>query len=176
MASTWPLWLRRLLEETTIHFAQCYEIARQRVLGDPSSFKRLMAERDDALLDAKLLRREIAVLRRNRAGLPHRKRPDYSPENRLEILQIMKLRGWSLRMTAHHFVLHYNTVWNWNRAWNRTENVDVPSGFQYVRFPVRQILRRRCRRRVLEKAPCVEGVPRCSYYRYGPAAASQDLW
>ncbi len=117
MSTTWPLWLRRLLDETTIHFARCYELARQRAAGSASSVKRMMAERDDALLDANLLKREIAVLRRNRASLPHEKRPHYSPQDRREILQIRRLRRWSLRMTAHHFVLHYNTIWNWNRAW-----------------------------------------------------------
>ncbi len=117
MSATWPLWLRRLLDATTIHFARCYELARQRAAGNASSVKRMMAERDDALLDAALLKREIAVLRRNRASLPHEKRPHYSPPDRREILQIRRLRRWSLRITAHHFVLHYNTVWNWNRAW-----------------------------------------------------------
>ncbi len=125
MSATWPLWLRRLLDATTIHFARCYELARQRTAGSPSSVKRLTAERDDALLDAKLLKREIAVLRRNRALLPHERRPHYSPEDRREILQIRRLRGWSLRMTAHHFVLHYNTIWNWNRAWLSMENVGL---------------------------------------------------
>ena len=135
MSTTWPLWLRRLLDETTIHFARCYEVARQRAAGDASSVKRMMAQRDDALLDAKLLRREIAVLRRNRTQLPHQKRPDYLPEDRLEILRIRRLRGWSLRQTAHHFVLHYNTVWSWNRAWNRKENI----GLFFSRIPWNKI-------------------------------------
>jgi putative transposase len=125
MPTAWPLWLRRLLEETTIHFARCYELARQRAAGNASSLKRMMAERDDALFDAALLKREIAVLRRNRAVLPHEKRPHYCPADRREILQIRRLRRWSLRMTAHHFVLHYNTVWNWNRAWLSRENVGL---------------------------------------------------
>ena len=135
MPTTWPLWLRRLLDETTIHFARCYELARQRAAGNASSVKRMMAQRDDALLDAMLLKREIAVLRRNRARLPHEKRPHYSPGDHREILQIRRLRGWSLRMTAHHFVLHYNTIWNWNRAWSLRENV----GLFFGRIPWNRI-------------------------------------
>jgi transposase InsO family protein len=125
MSTTWPLWLRRLIQETTIVFAQAYEVARQRTLGNPSSYKRLMAERHEALLDANLCKREIAVLRRNRESLPHQKRPHYSPRDRFEILQIMKLRQWSLQDTADHFVLHYNTVWNWTQAWKHKENVGL---------------------------------------------------
>lgn len=125
MPSTWPLWLRRLMQETTIYFAQRYEIARQRTVGNPSSFKRLMAERDEALLDAKLLRREISVLRSSRQKIPQHKRLHYAPSDRSEILQIMRLRGWSIGKTADRFVLHYNTVLAWSHAWQGNKNVGL---------------------------------------------------
>jgi len=125
MSTTWPLWLRRLIQETTVCFAQCYELARQRNLASASACKRLMAERDDALLDVNLLRREIGVLRRNRESLPHKRRPHYSSRDRFEILQIMKLRQWTLQDTADRFVLHYNTVWNWTQAWTSKKNTGI---------------------------------------------------
>ena len=125
MPSTWPLYLRRLMQKTTIYFAQCYEIARQRAVGCPSSFKRLMAHRDEAMLDDKLCRREIAILRRNREKIPQHKRPHYTPSDRSEILQVMRLREWSIRTTAEHFVLHYNTVSAWCRAWQKKKNVGL---------------------------------------------------
>ncbi len=117
MPAHWPLWLRRLMQATTTYFAQSYELIRQRTAGNASPLKRVLAERDDALLDAALLRREIGVLRRNRARLPHERRPHYAPEDRREILQIMRLRGWSFKKTAKRFVLHRNTVAAWQRAW-----------------------------------------------------------
>ena len=125
MPSTWPLYLRRLMQETTIYFAQCYEITRQRTIGNPSSFKRLMTQRDDTFLDAALCQREIAVLRRNREKIPQHQRPHYFPRDRSEILQTMRLRGWSIRRTAEHFVLHHNTVSTWCRAWLEKENVGL---------------------------------------------------
>ena len=64
-------------------------------------------------LQVELLRRELAVLRDQRAGLHPSKRPDYAPEQRLAILQVMRLRGWNAKDTARRFVLHPNTVRSW---------------------------------------------------------------
>ncbi len=125
MPSTWPLHLRRLMQETTIYFAQCYEIARQRTIGNPSSFKRLMAQRDDAIYDAELLRREIAILQRNRQKILKHKRPHYAPDDRAKILQIMHLREWSIKETAKHFVLHHNTVSAWLWAWMKDKDAGL---------------------------------------------------
>ena len=46
---------------------------------------------------------------------PH-KRPEYPPEQRLAILQVMRLRGWNAVVTAKRFVLHPNTVRAWVQA------------------------------------------------------------
>ena len=45
---------------------------------------------------------------------PHR-RPDYSPEQRLAIVQLMRLCDWSLKTTASRFVLHENTIRTWRQ-------------------------------------------------------------
>jgi transposase InsO family protein len=51
-----------------------------------------------------------------REGLPPHRRPDYRPEQRLAILQLRRLRGWSIKKTAKRFVLHHNTIRAWIRA------------------------------------------------------------
>jgi transposase len=43
-------------------------------------------------------------------------RPDYTGVQRLEIIQIMRLRGWTVAQVATRFVLHPNTVRAWLRA------------------------------------------------------------
>src|SRR5258707_14762194 len=80
---------------------------------------------------------------------PHR-RPDYLPEQRLAILQLKRLRGWSIKKTARRFVIHPNTIRSWIKAiegcgnaslltdaiiWNRIDDV--------VRWTVHE-LRRLC--------------------------------
>ncbi|MFH1022505.1 MAG: hypothetical protein V1809_03890, partial [Planctomycetota bacterium] len=120
-----PFAVRSAIEAVAILFTQSYELARCRAAGHPSSITRLMAERDETLLDAALLRRQVGIHQRNRAAYPAEKRPDYLPADRFEILQIQKLRGWSQRETARQFVLHPTTICAWNRAWRCRENIGL---------------------------------------------------
>ena len=96
--------------------AQAYELARQRLASSGSPVLRMMIQRDHAVTDASLSDREMAVLRGSREGMKPKSRPAYSGAQRLEILQIMRLRGWTIAETAARFVLHANTVSTWLRA------------------------------------------------------------
>ena len=51
-----------------------------------------------------------------RSRVESNRRPQYTPEQRLKILQIMRLRGWSAKQAADRFVLHPNTVRSWVKA------------------------------------------------------------
>ena len=96
--------------------AQAYELARQRLASSGSPVLRMMIQRDHAVTDASLSDREMAVLRGSREGMKPKSRPAYTGTQRLEILQIMRLRGWTIAETAARFVLHANTVGTWLRA------------------------------------------------------------
>ena len=91
-------------------------VARARALGNPSPMVSVLSQRNHAHSDAVLLERELAIFRSHRQGRPAKRRPYYSPQERAEILQLMRLRGWSVKEAAARFVVHPNTIRNWKRA------------------------------------------------------------
>lgn len=105
-----------LVDAVSILFIQAYMVARVRALGHPSPMVRVLAQRDHAHSDAVLLERELAIFRSHRQSRPAKRRLYYSPQERAEILQLMRLRGWSAKQTAARFVVHPNTIRNWKKA------------------------------------------------------------
>ncbi|GAB5496033.1 MAG: hypothetical protein Phyf2KO_11130 [Phycisphaerales bacterium] len=69
--------------------------ARARMLGHASPLVQLLGHRDALHHDASLLERELAVFRSQRECKPAHQRSYYSPAERAQILEVMKLRGWS---------------------------------------------------------------------------------
>jgi transposase-like protein len=106
----------RLVDSMAILLSQAYQLARERLAYAGSPILRLLVQRDQEGTEGDLLRRELAIFRAQRESLPPHRRPDYRPEQRLAILQLRRLRGWSVKKTAKHFVLHRNTI----RAWIRS--------------------------------------------------------
>ncbi|MEQ8769716.1 MAG: DDE-type integrase/transposase/recombinase [Phycisphaerales bacterium] len=90
--------------------------ARARLLSHASPLIRLMAQRDTLHHETALLERELAVFRSQRQRRASKQRPHYAPEERAEILQVMRLRGWSAKLAGQRFVVHPNTIRNWQRA------------------------------------------------------------
>jgi hypothetical protein len=107
-AATGPIWA--LIDKVAIAFRRAYVLARTRAASHPSPIVRLMARRDHVHWEMRMLEREADVLRAQRAKLNPYRRPDYAPTQRVEILQIMALRGWSIQETADRFVVHPNTI------------------------------------------------------------------
>ena len=97
-------------------FAQAYMLARTRAASHPSPIVRLMAGRDHLNWEGRLLEREAAVLRGQRAEMNPHKRPEYNATHRAEVLQVMALRGWSVSQAAERFVIHPNTIRAWQKA------------------------------------------------------------
>lgn len=83
------------------------------MLAHASPLVRLMGQRDAVHHDASLLERELAVFRSQRQRKPAHQRPHYSPSERAQILEVMKLRGWSVKEASQRFVVHPNTIRNW---------------------------------------------------------------
>ena len=105
-----------LIDSMAILLSQAYQLARARLASAGSPILRLLVQRDQEATEVDLLRRELEVFRAQREGLPPHRRPDYPPEQRLAILQLRRLRGWSIGKTAEHFVVHRNTIRAWIRA------------------------------------------------------------
>jgi transposase-like protein len=102
-----------LMDSIAVALAQGYMLARSRLTSHPSPVLRLTAIRDSLYVDAQLLRRQVSVFQRHRSAAAPKSRPHFGPAERLEILQIMRLRDWSAVQTAREFILHPNTI----RAW-----------------------------------------------------------
>lgn len=90
--------------------------ARARMLEHASPLIRLLGYRDAMHHDACLLERELAVFRSQRERKPAHQRSHYSPSERAQILQVVKLRGWSAKEAGARFVVHPNTIRNWQKA------------------------------------------------------------
>ena len=150
MPSISSLDVLRLIDAVAVVLSQAYQLARVRLASAASPVLRLICQRDHAHGARELLRRELAILRAQRQQMPPHRRPDYHARQRLAIIQIHRMRAWSIRKTAHRFVLHPNTVRSWIKAaegrgnvrlfsdaivWNRTDDL--------VRWTVHE-LRRLC--------------------------------
>ena len=86
------------------------------MLEHASPLVRLLGQRDALHHDASLLERELAVFRSQRERKAAHQRPHYSPAERAQILEVMKLRGWSAKEAGVRFVVHPNTIRNWQKA------------------------------------------------------------
>lgn len=106
----------RLADSVAVVLGQAYQLARVRLASAASPVLRLLMQRDQAITETDLLRREVAILRSQRQGMAPHRRPDYEPSQRLAILQLRRLRGWSEIHTTERFVLHPNTVRSWISA------------------------------------------------------------
>ncbi len=106
----------RAAERITTLFMCAAVDARARMLDHSSAFVRLMNERDRLYAENALLERELAIYRSQRLRKEPKQRPHFVPEERAEILQVMRLRGWSPKKTAERFVVHAKTIRNWMNA------------------------------------------------------------
>ncbi len=78
--------------------------------------KRMLGQRDYLYSETALLEREVAIFRAQRMAKAPRRRPQFDPGQRAEILQLSELKGWSSKQTALRFGLHPNTIRNWRRS------------------------------------------------------------
>ena len=84
----------KIIDAVAIVLSEAYQLARCRLASAESPVLRLATQRDQIHVEMDLLRRELEILRGARGAVPPHKRPDYNPEQRLTILQLMRLRGW----------------------------------------------------------------------------------
>ncbi|MEL6796501.1 MAG: DDE-type integrase/transposase/recombinase, partial [Planctomycetota bacterium] len=97
-------------------FMRAAVFARTRMLDHASPIVRMMGQRDAAGHDAALLERELEIFRSQRRRKPAHQRSHYAPAERAKILEVMKLRGWSTKEAAQRFIVHPNTIRNWQKA------------------------------------------------------------
>ncbi len=121
--ASWPQRLRRAADGIATMLMQAFHLARARALESPSPTVRALAERNGFTWESELQGREIAVFRRRLEAMEPLKRPHIPPQDRFEVIQLMRLRGWSIEETARCFVLHPNTLRDWLRRFDGRASV-----------------------------------------------------
>ena len=91
-----------------------------------------------------MLQREIAIKDSRFARLDPKKRPHYLPTERLEILTIRAMRGWSNVQVAKRFQVTIQTIINWIRGIDNDEEIvqmpERPNRYpDFVRYVVQQL-------------------------------------
>jgi transposase-like protein len=87
--------------------------AWSRAAAGRSKDTKLDAELDRANTEIAMLREELAIKDARWSRLPSRRRPYYSPVERLRILQLKAARGWSRQQAAHAFLINEQTLRSW---------------------------------------------------------------
>jgi len=85
--------------------------ARARVIG----CQRLRAELERATTEIALLRQELSIKDGRWERSRSRRRPHYTPTQRMRILQLRAARGWTLEKAARVFLIDLQTLLVWMR-------------------------------------------------------------
>lgn len=150
---TWPKDVRQAVDAIAIVFMQAYMLVRSRASQNPSPTVRILAQRDTDAYKLSLKDRELAIFQRCLGAMPPLTRPHFLPEDRFEILQLMRLQNLSVDAAAKRYVVHPNTLRDWRRKFgnslvephhilrpneiNRTWHLDMTTlEFFWIRFYV----------------------------------------
>jgi putative transposase len=81
---------------------------------------RLASKLEAARAEIALLREEVRIKDARWAAIPPKRRPHYSPQERMAILTLRAARGWSSAQTARAFLLEPETIASWTRRIDET--------------------------------------------------------
>jgi transposase-like protein len=87
------------------------QLAMLRAKASEETRTLLRQDARDALLQVVLV--EKAILKRRLGSIDPRRRPHYSPEDRLKILELRAAQGWTLEQTAERFLVSVMTLTTW---------------------------------------------------------------
>ncbi|MGD9128362.1 MAG: hypothetical protein PVH19_13375 [Planctomycetia bacterium] len=109
--------------------------------GGECSELRLRAENDRLRSEVELLKQELAIKDSRFAMIDPRRRPLYTPRQRLAILVLKSARGWNTAQVAKRFYVTAQTIRNWMRF--GTSLVELPQKVtrypDYLRFIIQQL-------------------------------------
>ena len=126
--ATWPRSVRQAIDAIAVTLNALFLLVRSRAADCASPLVRAFAQRDQIAWDRELLRRETELLRVRIESLAPQHRPHYRPESRLAILQLMRLRHWTVKHTAQRFMVHANTVRGWLKEFNLSPTAPLFTG------------------------------------------------
>ena len=96
---------------------------------------RLRCENDRLRGEVEMLKKELAIKDSRFARLEPKKRPHYTSDERLEILTLRAMRGWSNTQVAQHFHVTVQTIINWMNGVEAGEDSKVAFAAKPNRYP-----------------------------------------
>lgn len=123
----WPCSVRRAVDAIAGVIAFACQLGRKRAASRGGIAA--MQSRVDALLqENRLLRQELDLMRNRLRSLPARSRPYFAPADRLSILRMAWLNGWSVKEISRRIVIGKAAVWRWLSAWHGRDDPGVLFG------------------------------------------------
>jgi transposase InsO family protein len=154
-----------------LHAISLASVVLSHARGRAAGRRRLRAQLEEATTEISLLREELNIKDGRWERSRSRRRPHYTPVQRMRILQLRAARGWTLEKTARVFLVDLHTLQIWMRRLdergerNLIQTVEPVNRYpDFVRNLVRQLKRlfpkMGCERmaQVLARAGLVLGV------------------
>ena len=117
---SWP----RFLQTTILHVMSLahYVLVTTRswAANGANERLRLAARAEELEHEIAMLREEIRIKDARLARIPALRRPHYQPSQRLAILELRAVRGWSLAQTARIFQVTTATIASWSKRLDET--------------------------------------------------------
>jgi transposase-like protein len=123
-AATWPRSVRQHIEAIAATLMLGLQVFRERAMNLGGS---LAAITSSDAKDEKIrrLESELELHRRRFIRIPAKSRPHFAPEDRLAILRLAWINGWSAQDVAQRLLLNVSTVRRWMRMWEQREDPGV---------------------------------------------------
>ena len=115
LPKSWPKLAKRALVLVNSMLKVSFDIELGRRLDCASRHAREHAEHDRLLLDSDSDREVLRLISARFGRLDPKKRPRYTKAERLRILELKALNGWTAVQTAERFLLDEKTVCRWMR-------------------------------------------------------------
>ena len=110
----------------------CIVYARARAADSINARVRLAAQNDGLHEECALLREELRIKDARTSQIAPQRRPHYGAHERMSILELRAVRGWSLKQTADTFLLTSATI----ASWVKRIDQEGPDALLQLREPV----------------------------------------
>ena len=127
-----------------LHAISLASVALAYTRGQAAGGRRLCAQLEQATSEIALLREELSIKDGRWERARSRRRPHYTPTQRMRILQLRAARGWTLERTARVFLMDLQTLQIWMRRLDEQGERDLIQTVEPVnRYPdfVRNLVR-----------------------------------
>jgi putative transposase len=119
-----------------LHAIALASVALSYARGRATGERRLRAKDDQAETEIALLREELDIKDERWERSPSRRRPHYTPIQRMRILQVRAARGWTLEKTARVFLVDEQTLMEWMARLDETDGRPIVQTVEAVnRYP-----------------------------------------